>query len=103
MQIADRTKGDPAENTSGGIPFRILFAGGDGIANLVITTVIVASKIEIITAAVPNRLPILYALQINIRSLLKVVPVEVADTAANIGIGITVGGIAAIDVIRQRL
>lgn len=102
MQIADRTKGDPAENTSGGIPFRILFAGGDGIANLVITTVIVASKIEIITAAVPNRLPILYALQINIRSLFEVVAVEVAGRV-RVTVCIIVFRIAAVDKIRQRL
>ena len=42
------------------------------------------------------------ALQINIRSLFEVVAVEVADIFSTT-IDITVGGFAAIDVIRQRL
>ena len=67
-----------------------------------IATVVVTGKTGTSIVTVPDRVPGC-ALQINICSLLKVVPVEVADTAANIGIGITVGGIAAIDVIRQRL
>ena len=67
-----------------------------------IATVVVTGKVKVGFITVPDRVPSC-ALQINIRSLLKVVPVEVADTAANIGIGITVGGFAAIDVIRQRL
>lgn len=67
-----------------------------------IIAIIVTRKTGTSIVTVPDRVPSC-ALQINIRSLLKVVPVEVADTAANIGIGITVGGFTAIDVIRQRL
>ena len=101
MQIADRTKIHTAENTGKCITV-VRYAGGNGIANYMIATVVVTGKVKAGFITIPDRVPGC-ALQINIRSLLKVVPVEVADTAANIGIGITVGGFAAIDVIRQRL
>lgn len=64
-----------------------------------IIAIIVTRKTGTSIVTVPDRVPSC-ALQINIRSLLKVVPVEVA---VRVTIGITVGGIAAIDVIRQRL
>lgn len=64
-----------------------------------IIAIIVTRKTGTSIVTVPDRVPSC-ALQINICSLLKVVPVEVA---VRVTIGITVGGIAAIDVIRQRL
>lgn len=64
-----------------------------------IIAIIVTRKTGTSIVTVPDRVPGC-ALQINICSLLKVVPVEVA---VRVTIGITVGGFAAIDVIRQRL
>ena len=66
-----------------------------------IIAIIVTRKTGTSIVTVPDRVPSC-ALQINIRSLLKVVPVEVAKTAA-VGI-IGVGGMRIIvDKIRQRL
>lgn len=66
-----------------------------------IATVVVTGKVKVGFITVPDRIPGC-ALQINIRSLLEVVTVEVAKTAA-VGI-IGVGGVRIIvDVIRQRL
>ena len=64
-----------------------------------IIAIIVTRKTGTSIVTVPDRVPSC-ALQINIRSLLKVVPVEVA---VRVTIGITVGGITAIDVIRQHI
>lgn len=66
-----------------------------------IIAIIVTRKTGTSIVTVPDRVPSC-ALQINIRSLLEVVTVEVAKTAA-VGI-IGVGGVRIIvDVIRQRL
>lgn len=66
-----------------------------------IATVVVTGKVKVGFITVPDRIPGC-ALQINIRSLLEVVTVEVAKAAA-VGI-IGVGGVRIIvDVIRQRL
>ena len=66
-----------------------------------IATVVVTGKTGTSIVTVPDRVPS-SALQINIRSLLEVVTVEVAKTAA-VGI-IGVGGMRSIvDKIRQRL
>lgn len=66
-----------------------------------IATVVVTGKVKVGFITVPDRIPGC-ALQINIRSLLEVVTVEVAKTAA-VGI-IGVGGMRIIvDKIRQRL
>ena len=100
MQIADRTKIHTAENTGEGITV-VRYAGGNSIANYMIATVVVTGKVKAGFITIPDRVPGC-ALQINIRSLLEVVTVEVADIFSTT-IDITVGGFTAIDVIRQRL
>mgnify|MGYP000142446235 CR=1 FL=1 len=60
MQIADGTKGNPTENSCGGIAINIYFTGRFGVANDVAITVIVARKVG--TTIVTDRFPILDAL-----------------------------------------
>ena len=66
-----------------------------------IIAIIVTRKTGTSIVTVPDRIPGC-ALQINIRSLLEVVTVEVADIFSTT-IDITVDSFTAIDVIRQRL
>ena len=101
VQVADRPLIYPTEDADT-VARIIILAVKCSIANYIIGAIIIACKVGTLFTIITYGVP-LHALQINIRSLLKVVPVEVADTAANIGIGITVGGFAAIDVIRQCL
>ena len=98
MQIADRTKIHTAENTGEGITV-VCYARRNSIANYMIATVVVTGKVKVGIITIPDRVPGC-TLQINIRGLFEIVAVEIA---VRVTIGITIGGIAAIDVIRQRL
>lgn len=98
VQVADRPLIYPTEDADT-VARIIILAVKCSIANYIIGAIIIACKVGILFTIVTYRVPGC-ALQINIRSLLEVVTVEVA---VRVTIGITVGGIAAIDVIRQRL